>query len=104
MSSGELVFFSHCHRAWQLSAVRFSRVAMVFHEGRDLVSSLKRISVRSSAGGHGQFRWSAMAGSKGLGIEWVESGALRRVAGTWPGTVGVGDGALSRKREKEGAT
>ena len=97
------MFFSHCQRAWQLSAVRFNLLAMVFHDGRDLVSILNRIRVRSSAGGHGRLRWSATAGSRGLGAGCVGSVALARVEDTWPRIVVAGDGAftLSGSRSSE---
>ena len=74
LRSEEFVFFSHCHRAWQLSVVRFIRLAMAFQAGRDLESIFQRMSVMSSAGGHGRFRWSTMAGSSGLGLECVDAG------------------------------
>ena len=55
LRSEEFVFFSHCHRAWQLSVVRFIRLAMVFQAGRDLESIFQRMSVLSSAGAMGDF-------------------------------------------------
>ena len=59
------------------------------------MSILYWINSRSSQGGHGRFRWSATAGSNGLGAGLVVSTGMACVEDVWPGMVGVGDEALA---------